>query len=330
MTLSWSAPSYPPVPVVTDYLVEFSSDGGSNWTVFEHPQSPATSIEVTGLTNDMQYKFRVAGVSTSGSGSYSNVVTATPAIIPVISILQQPINNFSMTYNDSIQMTINAQISAGGNLNYKWQYWGMDWNYYQEGWFDVPDGNSSTISVSPSSIGSYPNVHYYSSEMKFRCILFGDRGASTVTSSEVRWLNYTMIYPYAYAYGDQSWSNGSVNIEGNYYEVFNMQIWESLYFNYSDMGYGYFDTSWYSSNAFTVKIQESTDSINWTDIESTNHRGSGLWGNKTFSPIPGATRYYRAMLNFNWPFTTTNGTQSAERVTTPKFMGGVKVTWPAE
>jgi hypothetical protein len=329
MTLSWSAPSYPPAPVVTDYLIEFSSDGGSNWTVFEHPQSPATSIEVTGLTNDMQYKFRVAGVSTSGTGSFTNIITATPAIIPVISILQQPMNDFSMTYNDSIQMTINAQISVGGNLSYKWQYWGMDWNYYQEGWFDVPDGNSSTISVSPSSTGNYPNVHYYSSEMKFRCILSGDRGASTVTSSEVRWLNYTTVYAYAYGYPDYSYYSGYEVIDGNNYDVYNLQVGESLYFNYYDMGYSYFDTSWYSSNAFTVKIQESTDSINWTDVENTNHRGSGFWGNKTFSPIPGATRYYRAMLYFNWPLTTTNGTQSAERVTTPRFMGGVKVTWPA-
>jgi hypothetical protein len=330
ITLSWSTPSYPPAAIITDYLVQFSSDGGANWSTFNHAESAASTIDVTGLSNGVAYKFRVAAVSTAGTGSFSNIFTGTPAIIPVISVVEQPKNNVSVTWNESVPLTFNVQISAGGNLSYQWQYWGYDWWTSQWVWVDVPGGQSSTLNMSPSFV--YDNFGYgYNMDWQFRCVATGDQGATPVTSNVVRWLDYSSIYPYLYASGDWgTYANANETISGNNYQVYNPQPGENFSLNYYDMNYSSLDTSWYNDNAFIVKLEESIDGTNWTDVESTGYRGNGFWGSKYLSAIPGSSRYYRAMLYYNWPLSTTNGTQSAVRSDIqPRFMGGVKVNWPA-
>ncbi len=79
VSLSWSAPSANGA-TITDYLVQYSSDSGSNWTTFADGTSATTSATVTGLTNGTEYVFRVAAVNSIGTGSYSAASSAvTPA-----------------------------------------------------------------------------------------------------------------------------------------------------------------------------------------------------------------------------------------------------------
>lgn len=68
--LTWTAPASNGSPI-TDYLVEYSSDGGVTWQTFAHPVSTATSITVTGLTAGTQYQFRVKAVNSIGSAAAS-------------------------------------------------------------------------------------------------------------------------------------------------------------------------------------------------------------------------------------------------------------------
>jgi hypothetical protein len=68
------------VPPLTDYIVQFSTDSGSNWTTFTDSVSTATTATVTGLTNGTAYVFRVAAVNGIGTGAYS---TASAAVTPV-------------------------------------------------------------------------------------------------------------------------------------------------------------------------------------------------------------------------------------------------------
>lgn len=70
-TLTWTAPTASYIPPITDYIIQYSSDSGSNWTTFSHNASVSTSSTVTGLTNDTAYVFRVAGVNGVGQGSWS-------------------------------------------------------------------------------------------------------------------------------------------------------------------------------------------------------------------------------------------------------------------
>ncbi len=72
-TLGWNAPTFTGGAPLTDYLVEYSIDGGASWQTFAHPASTATSITVTGLANGVSHVFRVSGVTEYGAGNPSTV-----------------------------------------------------------------------------------------------------------------------------------------------------------------------------------------------------------------------------------------------------------------
>ncbi|MBJ7461516.1 MAG: fibronectin type III domain-containing protein, partial [Ilumatobacteraceae bacterium] len=71
------APSTNGGAAISDYTVEFSTDG-TTWTVFDDGVSANLSSTVTSLTNNTSYQFRVKAVNTAGSGESSNVVSARP------------------------------------------------------------------------------------------------------------------------------------------------------------------------------------------------------------------------------------------------------------
>jgi Fibronectin type III domain len=78
-TLTWSAPTNTGGSAITDYSIQYSSNGGTTWSTFSNSISSVTSSVVTGLTNGTMYTFRVAAVNSVGTGSYSSSTTATPA-----------------------------------------------------------------------------------------------------------------------------------------------------------------------------------------------------------------------------------------------------------
>ncbi len=77
MALAWTAPAVGVNPAISDYTVEYSTDR-TVWTQFIHVASVATTITVTGLTNNVEYFFRVAARNTDGMGSMSTAVAGTP------------------------------------------------------------------------------------------------------------------------------------------------------------------------------------------------------------------------------------------------------------
>jgi hypothetical protein len=82
VSLSWTAPSNGG-SAITDYVVQYSSDSGSNWTTFADGTSATTSAIVTGLTNGTSHVFRIAATNAVGTSSYSSASSAvTPAGVP--------------------------------------------------------------------------------------------------------------------------------------------------------------------------------------------------------------------------------------------------------
>ena len=77
VTLKWDTPSYGG-STITDYLIEYSSNDGASYSEFPHDSTTNTTIDVTGLTNYMQYTFRVSAVNSVGTSIPSNTVSATP------------------------------------------------------------------------------------------------------------------------------------------------------------------------------------------------------------------------------------------------------------
>jgi hypothetical protein len=76
--VSWTAPAIV-VPPVTDYTVQFSTNGGTTWTTATDTVSTATTATITGLTNGSAHVFRVAAVNGIGTGAYS---TQSAAVTP--------------------------------------------------------------------------------------------------------------------------------------------------------------------------------------------------------------------------------------------------------
>lgn len=78
--IAWTAPGSNGGSAITDYVIEYSSNGGSSYTTFSDGTSTATSATVTGLIIDTTYIFRVKAVNAIGTGTAS---TATSNYIPV-------------------------------------------------------------------------------------------------------------------------------------------------------------------------------------------------------------------------------------------------------
>jgi hypothetical protein len=107
--LSWTAPVSNGGVAVTDYTIQYSTDG-SSWQTFTHAASTATSATVTGLTNGTAYLFRVASVNNVGTGLYSaNSSAVTPATTPVA-----PTAVVGIRGNGQVQLSWTAPVSDGG------------------------------------------------------------------------------------------------------------------------------------------------------------------------------------------------------------------------
>jgi subtilisin family serine protease len=76
--LSWTAPAQNGGSVITDYVVQFSTDSGATWSTFSDSVSTSTTTTVTGLTNGLTYQLRVSAVNNVGTSAYSSVVIAVP------------------------------------------------------------------------------------------------------------------------------------------------------------------------------------------------------------------------------------------------------------
>ncbi len=81
-TLLWSAPAEVGTSPISNYLIEYKPSASSTWNSFSHATSTATSIVVTGLTNNVAYDFRVSAVSADGTGSSSLPFSTTPSTAP--------------------------------------------------------------------------------------------------------------------------------------------------------------------------------------------------------------------------------------------------------
>jgi subtilisin-like proprotein convertase family protein len=90
-SLAWVAPA-DGLSAITDYLLQYSSDGGSAWSTFSDGVSTTTAGTVTGLTNGIGYVFRLAAVNALGTSDYS---PASASITPGTSPPSSYVANFA-------------------------------------------------------------------------------------------------------------------------------------------------------------------------------------------------------------------------------------------
>ncbi|MGI6612080.1 MAG: fibronectin type III domain-containing protein [Candidatus Nanosyncoccaceae bacterium] len=75
VTLSWTAPSFTGASAITDYRIEYSSNGGVSWSIFNDGVSANTTTVVTGLADNTTYNFRVSAINGAGVGAYYDITS---------------------------------------------------------------------------------------------------------------------------------------------------------------------------------------------------------------------------------------------------------------
>ena len=144
VALTWVAPVSQGSAPITDYVVQYTSDGGATWTSFPHAASTATSITVTGLVNKTGYRFRVAAVNAVGQGDFSALTgVITPDALPPAA----PTNVIAVRGDKSATLTWTAPTNVGTSplTDYTVQYsanGGATWTTFPDG---VSTATSATV-----------------------------------------------------------------------------------------------------------------------------------------------------------------------------------------
>ncbi len=323
--------------LVEDYVSRKFESGNSTFFVVDGERGPY-SFRIRPIPVE-SYSFEPVDNSgnpvpvgdwTSFSGSFSKEIccpsssSSSSSSTAVFAITEQPKNNFSATLSDSAYFFVTA--TGIGTLLYQWQGFYYDYNTGNYGWNDISGATASTFNLSSNSASNY-GIDTYSTGgmMQLRVVVTDAADASTLTSQVVRWIDYSMISPYADFYGN-SGSYPSGNTPGGGV-LLSLQEDETVNVNISDYSMTYFDTSWYSSNAFTVKLQTATTLNQWTDVETFNARGSGFYFGTTLAAQYGVV-WYRVVVITNWPLTVTNGTLNAGRAGFQTVIASYELTWP--
>ena len=72
--LTWTTPANNGGSPITDYVIQYSADGGITWSTYSHIASTSTAVTIPFLT-PTTYTFRVAAVNAIGTGAYSATAT---------------------------------------------------------------------------------------------------------------------------------------------------------------------------------------------------------------------------------------------------------------
>ena len=149
----WSTPIFNGTFTISDYVIQYRGTGTEAWSEVTTSGSN-TSKQITGLTNEKVYQFRVATKTNVGFGDYSSIVLAmphkkptitsvTPVIGPTEGNQEVTINgtDFALKTNKLNQVSACANCSIALSMDGKVFSWG--WN--QNG--DLGNGNSSDVNI---------------------------------------------------------------------------------------------------------------------------------------------------------------------------------------
>jgi hypothetical protein len=148
VALSWQAP-VTGGGGITDYVIDYSLDGGTNWTRYADAVSPSTTVVVTGLTNGTTYVFRVAAVNAVGQGSFSAVSTPLTPSAPA----GPPTGVAGVPGNAQVGLTWTAPTDTGGTaiVDYVVQY---RVNVVGSQWVTFTDGTSAATTATVTGLAN--------------------------------------------------------------------------------------------------------------------------------------------------------------------------------
>jgi uncharacterized repeat protein (TIGR02543 family) len=149
LAVQWVAPTSLSGGTISDYLVEYSSNGGTSWNTVPRSASTATSQTITGLANGTGYLVRVSAV-TSVQGTSA---VASAAVVPFYT----PINTALPTVTsaprllDTLTATVGSWNENGSSISQTDMQWEVS-NDSGSTWQDIVGATSSTY-VSANELG---------------------------------------------------------------------------------------------------------------------------------------------------------------------------------
>ena len=145
----WSTPIFNGTFTISDYVIQYRKTGTDTWSEVTASGSD-TSKQITDLTNEKIYQFRVATKTNAGVGDYSSIVLAMPhkkptiiSVTPVIGLTegnQEVVINgtdFALKTNKLNQVSVCANCSIALSMDGKVFSWGSN----QDG--GLGNGNST-------------------------------------------------------------------------------------------------------------------------------------------------------------------------------------------
>lgn len=112
INLSWLAPPATGGAVITDYIIQYSSNNGSSWTTLNDGVSSSVSSVIPGLVFGSTYVFRVAAVNKAGIGTYSD--SSSPLFFALVPSAPSSIQAIST--NNNIQLSWSVPNSNGSSI----------------------------------------------------------------------------------------------------------------------------------------------------------------------------------------------------------------------
>jgi hypothetical protein len=155
VNLSWSISD---TTDIIDYDIKYSSDGGNSWLNYNQEPSTALSTTVSSLSNNTNYVFIIASVSSNGTSAYSS---SSSTFTPVASVPDSPTNLIGVSKPRSVELTWDVPNNNGSIINnYNVQYstnGGTTWTNSKDTVRVFPDDISSTqtLLIDDLNTGTY-------------------------------------------------------------------------------------------------------------------------------------------------------------------------------
>jgi hypothetical protein len=158
--LTWAASGDGGSPI-TDYTIEYSGDGGSNWLTYSDGTSTDALVTVSGLSDDTTYLFRVSAVNAVGTGSASDMASATTAAVPGLPTGFTAAATYVTDY--SVDLSWTAPDYNGSTVtSYTIEYAVIDessyWEIYDS---DLTRDSATGTSVTFTGAWSAGELHYF-------------------------------------------------------------------------------------------------------------------------------------------------------------------------